>query len=213
MVIAPPKTTGEFYDHLLHTVAAGVLILNEAGIVTSANSAAGRILGWEAEQLIGRTWTDLGAETDNLAECPPYQTTLRQPDGRSITVNLAITPVSDHVTSSTMVSFTNGPEVEQLNEALLHTQRLAGIDPAGRRRRLHPPGPDPVIRQDQPVDLPLRLGNLGGVIAAGLGLGAAENIAGFVLGAQYQLAFVFLLLVVVLLWRNWRLSRKRQYLK
>lgn len=57
------------------------------------------------------------------------------------------------------------------------------------------------------------LGNLGGVIAAGLGLGAAENIAGFVLGAQYQLAFVFLLLVVVLLWRNWRLSRKRQYLK
>ena len=127
MVIAPPKTTGEFYDHLLHTVAAGVLILNESGIVTSANSAAGRILGWEAEQLIGRTWTDLGAETDNLAECPPYQTTLRQPDGRSITVNLAITPVSDHVTSSTMVSFTNGPEVEQLNEALLHTQRLAGI--------------------------------------------------------------------------------------
>ncbi|ANW00849.1 branched-chain amino acid ABC transporter permease [Bradyrhizobium icense] len=57
------------------------------------------------------------------------------------------------------------------------------------------------------------LGNLAGVIAAGLGLGAAENIAGFVLGTQYQLAFVFLLLVVVLVWRNWRLARRRQYLK
>jgi branched-chain amino acid transport system permease protein len=57
------------------------------------------------------------------------------------------------------------------------------------------------------------LGNLAGVIAAGLGLGAAETIAGFVLGTQYQLAFVFLLLVVVLVWRNWRLARKRQYLK
>jgi len=57
------------------------------------------------------------------------------------------------------------------------------------------------------------LGNLGTVILAGLGLGAAENFAGFILGAQYQLAFVFLLLVVVLLWRNWRLAKKRQYLK
>ncbi|MEM9629909.1 MAG: branched-chain amino acid ABC transporter permease [Pseudomonadota bacterium] len=57
------------------------------------------------------------------------------------------------------------------------------------------------------------LGNIGGVIFAGLSLGAAENIAGFVFGAQYQLAFVFLLLVAVLVWRNWRLARKREYLK
>ena len=57
------------------------------------------------------------------------------------------------------------------------------------------------------------LGNVAGVIVAGLGLGAAENIAGFVLGAQYQLAFVFGLLVVVLVWRNWRLAAKREYLK
>lgn len=57
------------------------------------------------------------------------------------------------------------------------------------------------------------IGNLGGVILASLGLGSAENIAGFVLGAEYQLAFVFSLLVVVLVLRNWRLARKRQYLK
>jgi branched-chain amino acid transport system permease protein len=57
------------------------------------------------------------------------------------------------------------------------------------------------------------LGNLVGVIVAGLGLGAAENFAGFILGAEYQLAFVFLLLVVVLLWRNYWLGRKREYLK
>ncbi|HHK73849.1 MAG TPA: branched-chain amino acid ABC transporter permease [Rhizobiales bacterium] len=57
------------------------------------------------------------------------------------------------------------------------------------------------------------LGNLVGVIGAGIGLGAAENFAGFILGAEYQLAFVFLLLVVVLLWRNYWLGRKREYLK
>jgi branched-chain amino acid transport system permease protein len=57
------------------------------------------------------------------------------------------------------------------------------------------------------------LGNIFGVVLAGLGLGAAENVAGFVLGTQFQLAFTFSLLVVVLVWRNARLSAKRQYLK
>ena len=57
------------------------------------------------------------------------------------------------------------------------------------------------------------LGNIAGVVLAGLGLGAAENVASFVLGPEFQLAFTFGLLVVVLVWRNTRLSAKRQYLK
>ncbi len=57
------------------------------------------------------------------------------------------------------------------------------------------------------------LGNLVGVIASGLGLGVAEQFAGFLLGTEFQLAFVFLLLVVVLVWRQWRLAQRRQYLK
>ena len=57
------------------------------------------------------------------------------------------------------------------------------------------------------------LGNLPGVILAGLGLGAAENMAGFILGAEFQIAFVFGLLVVVLLLRSHRLRRQRKYLK
>jgi branched-chain amino acid transport system permease protein len=57
------------------------------------------------------------------------------------------------------------------------------------------------------------LGNLGAVVIAGLGLGAAENFAGFLLGAEYQAAFVFSLLVVILVYRNVRLGRQRKYLK
>lgn len=57
------------------------------------------------------------------------------------------------------------------------------------------------------------LGNLPGVIVSALGLGAAEQLAGFILGAEFQIAFVFGLLVVVLLARSHRLRRKRQYLK
>ena len=57
------------------------------------------------------------------------------------------------------------------------------------------------------------LGNLPGVILAGLGLGAAENFAGFILGSEFQIAFVFSLMVVILVWRNVRLKRQRKYLK
>lgn len=56
------------------------------------------------------------------------------------------------------------------------------------------------------------LGNLPGVIIAGLGLGAAENLAGFILGAEFQIAFVFSLMVVILVWRSWRLKKQRKYL-
>lgn len=56
------------------------------------------------------------------------------------------------------------------------------------------------------------LGNVGGVVVAGLGLGAIENLAGFVFGAEYQIAFVFTLMVLILVWRNWRAARRRTYL-
>ena len=57
------------------------------------------------------------------------------------------------------------------------------------------------------------IGNLAGVILAAFGLGAAESFAGFILGAQYQLAFVFALLVAVLVFRSWRLTRARLTLR
>ena len=54
------------------------------------------------------------------------------------------------------------------------------------------------------------LGNLPGVIAAGLGMGGLEQFGGFILGAQYQQALVVGLLLVVLMIRLLQQSRKRQ---
>ncbi|MFQ5765023.1 MAG: branched-chain amino acid ABC transporter permease [Rhodospirillales bacterium] len=54
------------------------------------------------------------------------------------------------------------------------------------------------------------LGNLPGVIMAGLGLGAAEMYAGFVFGAELQQFTVVGLLVAVLVWRQIQQSRHRQ---
>ena len=57
------------------------------------------------------------------------------------------------------------------------------------------------------------LGNLPGVIVAGSALGVLEEAAGFVLGAEYQTAFIFLLLIALLVGRNLRLWRQRKYLR
>ncbi len=56
-------------------------------------------------------------------------------------------------------------------------------------------------------------GNLASIFTAGLGLGVVEQFAGFLLGAEFQLAFLFLLLVVVLVVRQTSLAHKPQCLK
>ncbi len=57
------------------------------------------------------------------------------------------------------------------------------------------------------------LGNLLGILFAGILLGTAEQYAGFVLGAEFQTTFLFLLLVAVLVVRNQRLKRRRRRLE
>jgi branched-chain amino acid transport system permease protein len=54
------------------------------------------------------------------------------------------------------------------------------------------------------------LGNLPGVIIAGLGLGVVEQFGSFVLGAQFQQAIVVGMLVLVLIARMVQQSRQRQ---
>ncbi len=57
------------------------------------------------------------------------------------------------------------------------------------------------------------LGNLPGVIAAGLGLGAAEQYGGFIFGIQYQQAIAVMLLLLVLVYRLMQQRRHRQVLQ
>jgi branched-chain amino acid transport system permease protein len=57
------------------------------------------------------------------------------------------------------------------------------------------------------------IGNLPGVIAAGLGLGIVEQFIGFVMGAQMQLALVFVLMVAILVARSIRLRLQRKVLE
>ena len=57
------------------------------------------------------------------------------------------------------------------------------------------------------------LGNLPGVIAAGLGIGAAEQYGAHIFGIGYQQAVAVLLLLIVLLYRLIQQRKVRQSLK
>ena len=57
------------------------------------------------------------------------------------------------------------------------------------------------------------LGNLPAVALSGMGLGIFEEWADYLLGTEFRIAAVFSLLVIILIYRRFKLSRKREYLK
>ena len=57
------------------------------------------------------------------------------------------------------------------------------------------------------------LGNLPAVAISGMGLGVFEEWADYLPGTEFRIAAVFSLLVIILVYRRFKLSRKREYLK
>jgi branched-chain amino acid transport system permease protein len=57
------------------------------------------------------------------------------------------------------------------------------------------------------------LGNLPGVALSGMSLGVFEEFADYILGTEFRIGAVFMLLVLILVYRRFALSRKREYLK
>ncbi len=56
------------------------------------------------------------------------------------------------------------------------------------------------------------LGNLPAVALSGMGLGVFEEFADYILGTQFRIGATFLLLVLILVYKRFKLSRKREYL-
>ena len=57
------------------------------------------------------------------------------------------------------------------------------------------------------------LGNLPALAISGMGLGLFEEFADYILGTEFRIGAVFMLLVFILVYRRFKLSKKREYLK
>ena len=51
------------------------------------------------------------------------------------------------------------------------------------------------------------------LLLLGMGLGLFEEFADYILGTEFRIGSVFLLLVLILVYRRFKLSKKREYLK
>ncbi len=120
-----------FPDFLRRHGLEGVLVLAENGKILSANRAAESLLGYGAEQLTNLSITDLyegyrpGRATADWARSRAAD--LVRHDGEPLPVSVAISPMEGAAAGEQLMSFVSRAELERLNEALLHAQRLAGI--------------------------------------------------------------------------------------
>lgn len=122
----------QFSDFLRHSGLEGVLVLDKKGKVLSANRAAESLLGYGAGQLTNMYFSDFWAARRPLAErtreAEPGRrdTDLLRRNGEALPVSIAATTIGA-ADGERLVSFVSRAELDRLNEALLHAQRLAGI--------------------------------------------------------------------------------------
>ena len=99
--------------------------------------------------------------------------------------------------------------------AIPHNAALCGIAGAliSITLTLHPYVGLPYTVRSFMIVIVAGLGNLPAVAVSGMGLGLFEEFADYILGTEFRIGSVFLLLVLILIYRRFKLSRKREYLK
>lgn len=134
MFNAPTTNKAQFYEHLTQSVAQGLLVIDHEGIISSANEAAAAIIGLEPINIIGQEisnywqnsptpWAPL--DLDNVES---EISSLIHENGRLIPTKIVVSPITaanNH--SITLLTITSLDDVEQLNHALAHTQRLSSL--------------------------------------------------------------------------------------
>ena len=128
--------TKQFAAFLRHSGLEGVVILDNQGNVLSANRAAESLLGYGVGELtnihVSEFWGGGYSLPRPLSErtrpepARPRDEELTRRNGEALPVALAVSPLSGP-DDEQLLSFVSRAELDRLNEALVHAQRLAGI--------------------------------------------------------------------------------------
>ncbi|QDF67689.1 PAS domain-containing protein [Shewanella sp. SNU WT4] len=105
-------------DHILQAMPSGIIILDEAGIVTQANAVAYSLLGLPLD---GLRWLTIIERAFAPKDDDGHEVSLR--DGRR--VKLAITPLSPE--PGQLIVLTDLTETRQLQTNLSHLERLSAL--------------------------------------------------------------------------------------
>jgi PAS domain S-box-containing protein len=123
----------QFHEHLWQGLAEGFLILDAAGLVTAVNQTAESLLGYPAGNLTGCAFHEFWPQTLPspfelaIQGQKTYATQFEQPDGSKLPVNLTIFPLKTEKSGHLLIAVSSRKTIERFNDALSHTQRLAGV--------------------------------------------------------------------------------------
>lgn len=119
----------QLVDYLRRNVTEGMLIVDQGGRITAANEAAEFLLGYEPGQLTSLFFSELWSSQPVrlLPRARPVDAELVRNDGGRLPVSLAVAPVEGAPDGEQLVSIVPRDGIDDLNETLLHVQRLAGI--------------------------------------------------------------------------------------
>ena len=126
------EVSAQFFAHLLQNMSSGMIVIDQSGLVTSANQAIASLLGLDIDSMIGMPyqvfWPENLLPLNLPIETEIYRETLLQhSNGRSLPVALTITPIASETEGHKLISVTDLGVVERFNDSLTHTQRLAGM--------------------------------------------------------------------------------------
>lgn len=127
------EVSAQFFAHLLQNMSSGLIVIDENGMVASANQTAASLLGYDLDEMLDlpyqQFWPENLLPLNFPLETEIYrETLLRHSNGRSLPVALTITPIaSKQEGHHKLITLTDLRAVERFNDSLTHTQRLAGM--------------------------------------------------------------------------------------
>jgi len=120
--------TNDYLDCILESMSDGVIAIDTQGTITKLNRSASRILGYHADQAVGRPFRELfGRDFVVDAQSDPMK--LRAQDGQVVRVVERDSPMSDRTNKRIgyVKVFEDLTEIEALRSRIRQMDRLAAI--------------------------------------------------------------------------------------
>jgi len=120
--------TSDYLNYILESMSDGVIAVDTNGTITTFNTAASAVLGYDADELIGRPFRDVF----HRAFAPPQgrrAMELRAKNGSDVPVSECDSPISDRANNRIgyVKVFQDLSELESLREQVRQKDRLAAI--------------------------------------------------------------------------------------
>ncbi|MCB1919437.1 MAG: PAS domain S-box protein, partial [Candidatus Competibacteraceae bacterium] len=135
------KSEKQQLEVIMDAIGDGLYVINKKGIITQVNNAFTELLGYEADEVVGRVGCEIlhryadSEQTNNFLSCPIHtkvnegqryfgETRFLRKDGRIIDIEINSRPISDKGITGSVSAFRDISEQARLKEENQAKQRL-----------------------------------------------------------------------------------------